>query len=420
MLMAFARFAAIPVHPTMSIRYTHSFESRSMQPSRLSSRALSLASTLSLGLVLSACSISPGFNMSAPSSAATTSQGQALNETPPTTAPDGTPASVQTITPELLQARRKQAPTELPESVTALFGEALPYTIGESDVIGIIVYDHPELLPNAGSVISQQADPTGVSAAPGFIVDSSGEIFFPYIGRVKVLGLTQTEAAQLITQRLSAYIKDPQVTVRIQAFRSKRVYVEGQVRVPGMQIFTDVPMTLPEAINRAGGLTPLGDRSEILLTRNGSTTRIDLNQLDRLHVNASKILMRNGDNIRVISREEKRVYVMGEAVSPSSLLMNNGELSLGQALGESGGVNPTTGDPAQIYVIRSKEGIGQEIFHLNAKSPVALALADNFPLQARDVVYIDPVPLARWSRVFSLLPVIGSYTNGSGSQFTTR
>jgi len=44
-----------------------------------------------------------------------------------------------------------------------------------------------------------------------------------------------------------------------------------------------------------------------------------------------------------------------------------------------------------------------QVFNLNAKNPVALALADRFELQPRDVVYVDHVPLATWSRVFSLI-----------------
>ena len=100
--------------------------------------------------------------------------------------------------------------------------------------------------------------------------------------------------------------------MRIQSFRSRRAYVEGEVRTPGMQIFTDVPMTLPEAINRAGGITPAGDRSFVTLTRNSETTVINLMQLQDLGVNPNRILLQNGDFVTVRHREEGKVYVMGE------------------------------------------------------------------------------------------------------------
>jgi polysaccharide export outer membrane protein len=80
---------------------------------------------------------------------------------------DGAPDGVITsISPALIRAMAEAQPTAVPSEVKALFGEAPVYTIGPGDVVGVIVYDHPELLPNAGAVITQQADPTGISVAP--------------------------------------------------------------------------------------------------------------------------------------------------------------------------------------------------------------------------------------------------------------
>src|SRR5690606_11504457 len=120
-------------------------------------------------------------------------------------------------------------PTDISERVKRLFGDPQPYKIGPSDVLQIVVYDHPELLPLGGQVISQSSDPTGVSTAPGFIVSADGLITYPFIGRIKVAGLSEIEASELITSRLSKFIKDPQVNVRINAFRSQRAYVDGEV-----------------------------------------------------------------------------------------------------------------------------------------------------------------------------------------------
>jgi polysaccharide export outer membrane protein len=307
------------------------------------------------------------------------------------------------ITPALVQAQAQTRQREVPANVTRLFAKPKPYTIGPSDIIGVVVYDHPELLPGAGTVISQQADPTGISSAPGFIVGADGQVFFPFIGRVKVEGLTESEASDLFRERLARYLKEPQVTVRITSFRSRRAYVEGEVRVPGTQIFTDVPMTLPEAINRAGGITAAGDRSFVTLTRGNQSTLINLMQLQEAGINPNQILLESGDLVTVRSREDSKVFVMGEILRPSALLMRNGRLSLNEALGEAGGPNLNTANTGQIYVIRNTAEGTPAIFHLNASAPTALALAETFPLRPRDVVYIDPVPLVNWNRVISLI-----------------
>jgi polysaccharide export outer membrane protein len=303
--------------------------------------------------------------------------------------------------------------------VSNLFGQATPYTIGPSDVVGIVVYDHPELLPSAGAVISQGIDPTGISSAPGFIVSASGEVSYPYAGRLKLAGLTEIQAAEVIAKKLEPFLKNPLVTVRIASFRSRRAYIDGEVRTPGMQIFTDVPMTLPEALNRAGGITSSGDRGFVTLTRDDKTTVIDLMLLQDLGINPNKIILQSGDLITVRNREENKVYVMGEVARPSALLMNNGRLTLNQALGEAGGVNLTTANPGQIYVIRKSDSDSPAIFHLDAKSPAAFALAEGFALKARDVVYIDPVPLVLWNRIISLILPSAQVVN-IGNQVSTR
>lgn len=382
-------------------------------------KSMRAATACCAAIVLSGCAVitSPGFDFSQ------TSQRNSVSLTPGVA--DGTEAAtpaqtaIRPINAELLRHIAQTHRPDLPTGLLNLYAEPAPYTIGASDVIGIVVHDHPELMATAGASAAA-TDPAGITASPGFIVDADGFIIFPYIGKVAVAGLTPTQATQRIAQKLAHYIHKPQVTVRVQAFRSKRVYVEGEVRNPGMQIFTDVPMTLPEALNRAGGLTEHSDRSEILLTRDGHTTRIDLNTLQQLNGNPNRILLRSGDNLRVRNRNDKKIYVLGESLKAAALSMEHGKLSLAQALGESGGVNPTTADPGQIYVIRNRpDSLQPEVFHLDAKNPVALALADNFPLQARDVVYIDPVPLVRWNRIISLVLPTASVLNTS-SEISNR
>lgn len=373
------------------------------------------AALLLLAVGLHGCAVvtTPGFDYADPKTRTSITLGQYV----PGDVNNPPQGVVTPISPALVAALKQAQPNEVPAEVQRLFAEPRPYTIGPSDVISIVVYDHPELLPNAGAVISQQADPTGISTAPGFIVGADGQVSFPFVGRVKVEGLTEIEASDLIRQRIARYIKDPQVTVRINSFRSRRAYVDGEVRTPGMQIFTDVPMTLPEAINRAGGITANGDRSAVTLTRDNQTTVIDLLMLQEAGVNPNQILLQSGDLVTVRHRDESKIFVMGEVLRPSALAMRNGRLSLNEALGEAGGPNLTTANTGQIYVIRNGANGSPAIYHLNASAPIALALAEIFPLRPRDVVYIDPVPLVNWNRIVSLILPSASLANQGTAAF---
>jgi polysaccharide export outer membrane protein len=362
-------------------------------------------------LLLHGCAVvtAPGFDFADPGVRTSVTLGQTTPGDP-----DRPPEGVITpITPALVQAQRATRAVSVGPDVQRLFGDPQPYTIGPGDIVSVVVYDHPELQPLGGTVI-QGSDPTGITGAPGFIVDKDGMIFYPYARRVKIGGLTESEAAELIESRIRRVIKDPQVTVRIASFRSRRAYVEGEVRSPGTMVFTDLPMTLSEAINRAGGITPTGDRSYLTLTRNGQTSQIDLVRLQELGINPSRILLQDGDMLMVRSRDDTKVYVMGEILRPSALPMRNGKLSLNEALAVSGGPNLGTANTGQIFVIRNVAG--QEtpaIYHLNASNPAALALAETFDLRPSDVVYVDAVPLVHWNRVISLiLPSASAITTG--------
>jgi polysaccharide biosynthesis/export protein len=364
-------------------------------------RRLACWSCLATALVLQGCAVvtAPGFDFADARTRTSVTLGQYV-PADPNQPPQGV---VTPITPALLQAMRASQPTKIPPEIQRLFAEPTPYTIGSSDIISVVVYEHPELQPLGTAVISQGTDPTGITGAPGFIVDSEGYIYFPYARRVKVGGLTESQAAQLIESKIRYVIKDPQVSVRIASFRSRRAYVDGEVRNPGTQIFTDVPMTLSEAINRAGGITAAGDRSFVTLTRNNQTTTIDLMRFQDLGINPNRILLQPGDLITVRNREDRKVFVMGEVVHPSAMPMRNGRLTLNEALGEANGPNLGTANTGQIYVIRNTGDGTPAIYHLDASSPSSLALAEAFPLRPRDVVYVDAVPLVQWNRIVSLI-----------------
>lgn len=355
--------------------------------------------------VLTACAYSPGITLS---------QGVA------SAGPDGKLANgtVSTITPDLIRMHRAQLPTDVGQDVRSFFGEVKPYIIGSGDVLNIIIWDHPELNLLAAASSSATDTASLSSVGNGYNVSADGFIQFPLAGRLKLSGLTESQARDELSAKLRRYVKNPDITVRIQAYRSGRIYVEGEVRLPGLQAINDIPMTLPEAIGRAGGFSAAADRSTVAITRAGRTTLINLPLMTQLDVNQSSILLTGGDIVRVFSREDSKIYVLGEVLRPSALPLRNGRMTLSEALGESGGVSQVTGDPRQIFVLRNGGTGNAEIYHLDAQSPAAYALADGFELKARDVVFVDPTSLVRWNRVISLL--LPSAQLGDATRATTK
>jgi polysaccharide export outer membrane protein len=270
------------------------------------------------------------------------------------------------------------------------------YRLGPGDIISIIVWDHPELTIPAGSFrTAEQA---------GTVVAEDGTIFYPYVGVIKAQGKTTRELRAILSDKLAKYIEKVQLDVRMVAFRSQQVYVVGEVAKPGIQQVTDIPMTVLDAVNRAGGFTPEADFSRVLLTRRGTTYLVDIQAMYDYGASGQNALLEQGDIVNVADRSYNKVFVLGEIAKPGSLVMNRKRSTLAEALSDAGYINQNTADPRWIYVMRGNADT-PELFHLDSRLPDALLLADRFPLRPRDIIYVDTAPVVRWQRVIAnILP----------------
>lgn len=343
--------------------------------------------------LLAGCSASPGmyFDTNAP-----------VNAVGPDAKPDITPITLDLV--REMRSERRPANKDIEE----LFGTPQAYRIGAGDIISVVVWDHPEMVfptqtyTSAASI--EVPSSTGGANVPGYVVSPQGDIQFPYAGVLKVAGKTANEVRDEMARFLSRVVRDPQMTVRVLGFRSQRVYVDGEVRTPGMLAIDDAPMTLVEALNRAGGvLNQTGDNSRIRVTRGERTWYVNIPDLLSRGVDPSRIMLRSGDIVRVEQREDNKIFVTGEVGRPASLLMRNGRMTLNEALGDAGGVNPNSANAQQIFVIRKKADGAPKVYHLDGTSPAALAIAEGFELEPKDVVYVDARDIVRWSRVMNLL-----------------
>jgi len=343
-------------------------------------------------LLLQGCVIAPGMTMDEPAEL-----------------PEGKVVRVQTLTMDLLSQLETQHTREVREVAEEFAIRREEYLIGPGDVIQVIVWDHPELTIPAGSF--RDAETSGQQ------VGEDGYMYYPYVGMVKAEGMNIAALRDVLTSRLSKYIQNPQLDVRVIGFRSKRVYVVGEVQTPGVLPLNDLPMTIADAISLSGGLTPAAWKSGVNVSRDGKVYEIDLKALYDFADASQNLMLSHGDIVNVLDRSQQKVFMMGEVRQPKSVEIVNGELTLAAALGEVGGVNQNTANPSAIYIIRGTDGDNPQIFHLDAGFATGILLAERFDMQAQDVVFVDTAGVSQWNRVISqLLPsvtVVGTITNAT-------
>jgi polysaccharide export outer membrane protein len=308
---------------------------------------------------------------------------------------EGQTFKVIPITGELIKQQAAHEITPQTRDISAQMQQdvkAYEYRVGPHDILSVTVWDHPELTIPAGEFRAPEQ--------AGHLVDSNGNMYFPYIGIIHVGGMTVEEVRAALAQRLAKYIEKAQLDVNVAAFRSQRVQVIGQVATPGFLPITDVPMSALEAINLAHGYTQFADPTNVTLVRKGVPNHLDLQALTDFGDLSQNWLLQAGDAVIVGDSTQNKVFVMGEVQKPQILPMVKARLTIADALGGVGGVDQLTSNPGRIYVIRGTFD-RPEIYRLDSSSADALLLAVSFQLKPLDVVYVSTYELTKWNRVFA-------------------
>jgi len=236
------------------------------------------------------------------------------------------------------------AQTQPPQSIA---NRSSDYVVGAQDILKITVFDEPTM---SGS----------------YRVDGDGSFQYPMLGRVAVRGMRVREVEQMLKTKLEdGYIRRAQVAVDVEQFRSRSIFVVGEVRAPGKYPMT-AQMSLIEALAAAGSMTAAAS-SEVMILRphnagsaqaltpeqvdQSNVTRVNLAdlQLGRLSQNVTLV---EGDTIFVPKAE--KFFITGQVRSPGAYTYERG-LTVLQAISLAGGLTEK-GSSRRIKVIRAVKG----------------------------------------------------------------
>jgi polysaccharide biosynthesis/export protein len=243
--------------------------------------------------------------------------------------------------------------------------ENLLVKLGPGDLVEVSVYNVPELSTKAR-------------------VSNSGDVYLPLIDYVHVGDLTIEEAQTLIAKRLSdgGFVRSPHVTIFVDESSSQGVTILGEVSKPG--IYPNLgDHKLYELVSEAGGFTQSAAKRVSIIRRNQAqalNVTLPKNLADDL---SSNVEIMPGDTITV--PRAPVIYVVGDVGRPSGLLVDNGSLTVLQALALAGGTNRTA-KMGGIRIIR-KGPAGMTETQVPLKKMLE-AKAPDIQLQADDILFI--------------------------------
>lgn len=317
----------------------------------------------------------------------------------------GTQVNIIKLTQESLFAVQP-AEINLRQDYSHLFNTSHKnYKLSAGDVLSIYLWAYPEI---SGS----NTDPNN-----GYQIDQNGYIQFPMIGRYKAVGKSLTQINQELRSQLTRYLKTPDVIARVVSYQGQHFSVQGNVSKSGQFALSDQPISVYTALGMAGGVnSQQGDNTSITLVRQGRTYKLNTIELEKAGLSLHNLLIQPNDTLYVNSRENQKIYVMGESGKNQSLPIRDQGMSLSDVLGESLGLNPLSASRSKIYVVRSQPNATHtEVYQMDLTSIADFGLANQFKMRSNDIVYVDASGLARWQRVINQVIPFSSLVNASNN-----
>jgi polysaccharide export outer membrane protein len=297
------------------------------------------------------------------------------------------------------------------------YGKPPPPRIGIGDTVSVTIWE-AAAGGLFGSTLGDHLTTGSHSVTiPAQVVANDGAITIPYAGRVPVAGHTAAQVQNIIQQRLAGKAIQPQVIVTVPESVNYTVTVSGEV-VKGARI----PLSpngdrLLDLIAAAGGAkAPIYD-TFVRLSRGGVTVTIPM---ERLVDNPAENIYGWPGDVLTLVVTPRHFSVLGATGENAQVRFNAARMTLVQALARAGGLQDQRADPDGVFLFRYEppavlhalhapplgtgpDGSSPVVYRLNMRHADSYFLAQRFPMQNNDIIYVANAPLNELQKFFTLL-----------------
>lgn len=290
-------------------------------------------------------------------------------------------------------------------------------TISPGDLLSVTIFDNEEnsLLTSTGQKSV---------AISNLMVSNNGTVFLPYVGEVRLSGLSPDGARKRIEDSLAATLPSGQVVLSVVQGRRNTVDLVSGVTSPGSVPLPDRSFSMLSLISQGGGARADLVNPQVRLMRGGKTYGISLK---RLYGNAAlDLAMRGGDKV-IIESDPRYFLALGAAGKQSTIPFPQDRVTALDAVSMIGGINATRANPKGVLILREYaadqvrlDGRGPDrarvVFALDLTTADGLFSARNFTVENGDLVLATESPLNNTRTIFGLIgQIFGLANQANGS-----
>jgi polysaccharide export outer membrane protein len=307
-------------------------------------------------------------------------------------------------------------------------GDAAPVgtVVGRGDVLEVTIWEAPPAVLfgtnatfGAGSSSAVLASSAGVgqkTAMPEMMVGDDGMIRIPFAGSIRAAGLSTREIERQIVSQLSGKAHDPQVAVRLATNANNNVTVVGEVSTSARVPLTPRGERLLDVLASAGGVKHPVEKTTVQIARG---TRIATLPLQMVILDPAQNIRLQADDVVTALFQPFSFISLGATGTSAEVPFEGTGLTLSQALGRVGGLKDDKADIRGVFIFRfedpaafdpvtaetarrTPDGRIPVIYRVNLRDPATLFVAQSFPIQNKDVLYVSSAPLNDFARFMSI------------------